>query len=146
MKKLVLLVAVLALVAFASGVMAQQKAAPAPAPAAPASTAPAKAIKAAKAEKFSGTVSSVDEAAKTVVVKSKKGEKTFTLADTTKITRGGKEMALADLKQGMNVSVSYKMEADKAMATAITASAPKASKASPKKKKTEEKPAEAPAR
>jgi len=144
MKKLVLLVAVLALVAFASGVMAQQKA-PAPAPAAPASTAPAKAMKAAKAEKFSGTVSSMDEAAKTVVVKNKKGEKTFMLDDTTKITKGGKGIALADLKQGMNVSVSYKMEADKAMATAITASAPKAkAKAAPKK--TEEKPAEAPAK
>lgn len=141
MKKLVLLVAVLALVAFASGVMAQQKA-PAPAPAAPAPTAPAKP---AKVEKFSGTVSSMDEAAKTVVVKNKKGEKTFMLDDTTKITRGGKGIALADLKQGMNVSVSYKMEGDKMMAATITASAPK-TKAKAAPKKTEEKPAEAPAK
>jgi hypothetical protein len=144
---LVLLVEVLALVVFASGVMAQQKsvAAPAPAPAAPASTAPAKPMKAAKVEKFAGTVSSMDEAAKAVVVKSKKGEKTFMLDDTTKITRDGKGIAFADLKQGMNVSVSYKMEADKAKAMAITASAPKTVKAAPKKK-TEEKPAEAPAK
>ena len=121
MKKLVLLVAVLTLVAFASGVMAQQT--PAPKPDAPATTAPEKA-KTAKVENFSGTVSSMDVAAKTVVVKSNTGEKTFTVGDTTKITRDGKEMALADLKQGMNVSVSYKMKADKAMATAITAETP----------------------
>jgi hypothetical protein len=142
MKKLLLLVAVLTLVAFASGVMAQQT--PAPKPAAPAPTAP-EIAKPAKVEKFSGTVSSMDVVAKTVVVKSKKGEKTFTVGDTTKIGRGGKEMALADLKQGMNVSVSYNMEADKAMATAITASVPKTTvKAAPKK--TEEKPAETPAK
>jgi hypothetical protein len=141
MKKMVLLVAVLTMVVFASGVMAQQTTTPKPA--APAPAAPEKA-KTAKVEKFAGTVSSMDETAKTVVVKSKKGEKTFTVGDTTKITKGGKVMALADLKQGMNVSVSYTMEADKAMATAITASAPKAAKAAPKK--TEEKPAETPAK
>jgi hypothetical protein len=142
MKKLIVLVAVLALVAFTSSVMAQQT--PAQKPAATAPTAPEKA-KPAKVQKFFGAVSSIDATAKTVVVKSKKSEKTFTVGDTTKITRGGKEMALADLKEKMNVSVSYNMEADKAMATAIKISVPKTSaKAAPKK--TEEKPAEAPAK
>ncbi len=129
MKKVILLVALLTTVAFVSGVMAQQKPAPAPAPA----TAPAPAPeKAAKAEKFSGTVEKVDEAAKTVDVKS--GKKTMTFAtDQAKLTRGGKEMSAADLKKGMHVSVEYKKEGDKMVATDIKASAPKAAKKSAEK-------------
>lgn len=126
MKKLVLLVAVLTWVAFASGVMAQQT--PAPKPSVPTPSAPGKA-KVAKEEKFLGKVSSINVAARTVVVKGLVkdlvAEKTFTVEATTKITGGGKEIALADLKQGMNVSVSYRMEADKAMAAAITAILPR---------------------
>jgi hypothetical protein len=138
MKKTILFIVMLTLVVFASGVMAQQTPAQKPAGAAP--TAP-EAAKPAKVQKFFGAVSSIDAAAKTVVVKNKKSEKTFTVGDKTKITKGGKEMALADLKEKMNVSVSYEIEADKAMATAIKISVPKASaKAAPKK--TEEKPAE----
>ncbi len=131
MKKLVVLVAALTLVTFASGVMAQQT--PATKPAAPTPAAPEKAKAApaapekanvAKEERFIGKVSSINVASKTVVVKNPEEEKTFTVGDKTKITGGGKEMALADLKQGMNVSVSYKMETDKATATAITAETP----------------------
>ena len=102
MKKLVLLIAVLTLVAFASGVMAQQT--PGTNPAAPTPAAPEKA-KVAKEERLIGKVSSMDVGAKTVVVKGLKAEMTFTVGDTTKITRGGKGMALADLKQGLDVSV-----------------------------------------
>ncbi len=153
MKKMILLVALLTMVAFVSGVMAQQKAAPAPAkPAAtvapaPAPEKPAKAEKSAKAEKFSGTVEKMDEAAKTVVVKGKKGDMTFVIDATTKITKGGKEMPLADLKSGMNVSIEYKKDGDKMMAMSIKASAPKAAKSGKKEKAekpAEPKPAEAP--
>jgi hypothetical protein len=163
MKKLILLVALLTMVAFVSGVMAQQKPAPAPAkPAGTAAPAPApapaaeKAAKPAKADKFTGTVEKVDEAAKAVVVKGKKDEKTIGIDDKTKITKGGKDMPFADLKKGMNVSVEYKKDGDKMVATAIKASAPKAAKAAPaekkekaaapaeKKDKPAEKPAEAP--
>jgi hypothetical protein len=148
MKKLILVVAYLTLVAFVSGVMAQgtKTPAPAPAPAKAADTvapAPAKAPaaeKPAKAEKFSGTVEKVDEAAKAVVVKGKKDEKTFVVDDKTKITKGGKDMPLADLKKGMNVSIEYKKAGDKMVATAIKASAPKAAKA--EKKETAAAPAE----
>lgn len=122
MKKIILLVTLLTLVAFASGVMAQQKPAPAPAPA-PAS--PAKEEK-PKIEKFTGAVEKVDEMAKAVVVKDKKGEKTFAIDDKTKITKGGKDMPLADLKKGMNVSVEYKKDGEKLVAVAIKAAAPKA--------------------
>ena len=145
MKGLVLLVTVLTLVTFASGVMAQQTPATKPATPEKAKAAPAAPEKAnvAKEERFIGKVSSMDVASKTVVVKNPEAEKTFKVGDKTKITGGGKEMALADLKQGMNVSVSYKMEADKAMAAAITVSLPRSTtEATPKR--TVIRPAETP--
>ena len=122
MKKMILLVTLLTLVAFVSGAMAQQKPAPAPAPA---PAAPAKEEK-PKIEKFTGVVEKVDEMAKAVVVKDKKGEKTFAVDDKTKITKGGKDMPLAELKKGMNVSVEYKKDGEKLVAVAIKAAAPKA--------------------
>ena len=139
MKKLILLVTILTLAVFVSGVMAQQK--PAPAPAKPAGTmAPAPAAapapapeKPMKMEKFSGTVEKMDEAAKSVVVKAKKHEKTFMVDDKTKITKGGKEMPFADLKNGMHVSVEYKKDGDKMVAASIKAAAPKAAPAEKKK-------------
>ena len=148
MKKLILVVAILTVVAFASGVMAQQKAAPAPAkPAGTAAPAPAPApapAKPAKAEKFSGTVDKMDEAAKTVVVKGKKDDKTFMIDAMTKIMKGKKEMAMADLKNGTTVSVEYKMDGDKMMATAVKITG--APKAAPKAKKEKaEKPMDKPA-
>jgi len=145
MKKLILLVALITLVAFASGVMAQQK----PAPAKPAATpAPAPAKSAAtpapaptKVEKFSGMIDKVDEMAKTIVVKGKvkKEEKTLTFATdgSTKIQRAGKDILLADLKKDMTVSVEYKKEGEKMIATMIKAAAPKAA---PNKEKATEAP------
>ena len=130
MKKVIFVVALLTMVAFVSGVMAQMK--PAPAPAKPAGTAAPAPAKEMKMQKFSGTVDKMDEAAKTVVVKGKKGDKTFMIDAMTKMTKGGKEMPMADLKSGMNVSVEYKMDGDKMMATSIKASAPKAAKSGKK--------------
>ena len=138
MKKLILLVALLTMVAFVSGAMAQQKAAPAPAK--PMGTAPAP-EKPMKMEKFSGTVEKVDEATKMVDVKHGKKTMSFAIDDQTKMTKGGKEMAMADVKKGMNVSIEYKKEGDKMIATAVKASAPKAAK----KPKAAAKPAETPA-
>lgn len=139
MKKLILLVALLTLVAFVSGAMAQQT--PAPAPAKPAA-APAKEEK-PKIEKFSGVIEKVDEVAKTIDMKGKVGkvEKTLSFAtdDKTKITKGKDTLSFADLKKGMDVSVEYKKDGDKMVAVAIKASAPKAAPAEKK-----EKPPEAP--
>jgi hypothetical protein len=124
MKKMILLVVMLTLVAFVSGVMAQQK----PAPEKPAA-APAPAPKPA----------AVDEIAKAIEVKGKvkKEEKTLTFAtdDKTKITKGKETLSFADLKKGMNVSVEYKKDGDKRVAAAIKVSAPKAApkKEEPKK-------------
>jgi len=119
MKKLVLLVAVLTMVVFVSGVMAQQNPAPAPTP------APAEKAKPAKMERFSGMVDKVDEGAKTITVKGEKEEKTFTTDDMTKVTKGGKATMLGDLASGMYVSVQYRMEGDKMVASEVMGAVPK---------------------
>ena len=161
MKRMIFIVAVLTLVVFVSGAMAQQKPAPAkpagtpapapaksaatPAPAAAPTPAPAAPEK-VKIEKFSGVIEKVDEMAKAIEVKGKvkKEEKTMAFAtdDKTKITKGKADLAFADLKKGMEVKVDFKKEGEKLIATAIKAAAPKAV---PKEKKSEEKPAEKPA-
>ena len=135
MKKTILFVVMLTLVAFVSGAIAAappKAATTAPAPAAPASTAPAKAAP-AKMETFKGEIKSVDAMAKSIVVagKGKAGEKTFVAADA-KITKGKEALKFEDLKQGMSVTVEYKKEADKMVAGAIKVHAPKA-KGAPKK-------------
>ena len=121
MKKVILLIALMTLVAFTSGVMAQQKTAPAK-PAAPLTPAPA------NVEKFIGTIEKVDQMAKAIVVKGKvkKEEKTLTFAtdDKTKIQRAGKDVFFADLKKEMQVSVEYKKEGEKIIATMIKVAAP----------------------
>jgi hypothetical protein len=136
MKKLILLVTLLTLVAFVSGALAQpkpvEKPAPAPVPAAPEKP---------KLEKFSGAIEKVDEVAKTFEVKQKvkKEEKTlaFAIDDKTKITKGKETLSFADLKKGMHVSIQYKKDGDKNVAVAIKVAATKA-----RPKKAEEKPAE----
>ena len=125
MKKLILLVTLLTLVAFVSGALAQPKPAEKPAPA-PAPAAPEK----PKLEKFSGAIEKVDEVAKTFEVKQKvkKEEKTlaFAIDDKTKITKGKETLSFADLKKGMHVSIEYKKDGDKNVAVAIKVAATKA--------------------
>jgi len=127
MKKLVLFVALVTLVAFVSVALAQQK----PAPAKPATTAaPAPAPAPAKLEKFSGVVEKVDEMAKAIVVKGKVKKEvkalTFGTDDKTKITKAGKDMPLGDLKKDMSVAVEYKKDGEKMTAATIKVAAPKA--------------------
>ena len=141
MKKMILLVALLTLVAFVSGVMAQQKAAPAKPAATPApAPAPAPSEK-VKVEKFSGAIEKVDDMAKAIEVKGKvkKEDKSLTFAtdDKTKITKGKDTLTFADLKKGMNVSVEYAKAGDKMTAVAIKVAAPKAA---PKKEAAKEAP------
>lgn len=123
MKKTILFVVLFTMVAFVSGAIAAappKAAGTAPAAAAPASTKPA------KAEKFAGDIKNVDPAGKSIVVAKGKEEKTFAIDDQTKITKGKETLKLEDLKAGMAVSVGYKKEGDKNVATSIKASAPKA--------------------
>jgi hypothetical protein len=131
MKKAILFVVMLTLVAFASGAIAAappKAATTAPAPAAPASTAPV------KMEKFWGTIKSVDAMAKSIVVVGKgKAEKTFMVTADTKISKGKEALKFEDLKAGMRGDVHYKMEMDKMVAVKIHVAASKAApKAAPK--------------
>lgn len=129
MKKTILFVVLLTLVAFVSGAIAADSpkaATPAPAPAAPATTAPV------KLEKFSGEVKNVDAMAKSIVVAKEKVEKSFGVTADTKIAKGKEALKLEDLKAGMNVTIAYKKDGDKLIAVSVKAAAPKAS---PKAKK-----------
>lgn len=140
MKRLILLVVLLTLVAFVSGAMAQQK----PAPAAPATTtAPAKPAgtaapaKPAGMERFAGVIEKVDAMGKTISVTGKAtvimGGKitkedrtlTFVVTDKTKIAHGGKDLPFAELKKDMHVAVDYTKEGEKMIASGIRAAAPK---------------------
>jgi hypothetical protein len=122
MKKTILLVALLTLVAFVSGAIAAappKAAGTTPAPAAPATTK-------VKLEKFTGDVKSVDAMVKSIVVAKGKEEKTLGVTADTKITKGKEALKFEDLKAGMNVVTEYKKEMDKMIAVTIKVSAPKA--------------------
>ena len=120
---LIVLVALLAMVAFVVGAVAQEKKAPAPAPAAPAAEKP----KAPKAMSFKGTIAAY-EAGKMIKVKgSKEKEMTFSIAADAKIK--------GEVKEGAKVTVSYKKDGDKMVATSISVAAPKKPKAPPKEEK-----------
>jgi hypothetical protein len=140
-KVLIVAVALLTMLAFVGGVMAQEKkAAPAPAPApekagdkAPAPKA--EKPKAPKAMKFSGNVAAFDAAAKTLKVKGKDKEMDFAVAADAKIK--------GDVKEGAKVTVSYKKEGDKNVATAVSVASAKKAKgekkaAAPKEEKPKE--------
>ena len=145
MKKAILVVALLTLVAFVSGVMAQPKPAAPEKPAAAAEKAPAKApAEKPKVEKFAGELKKVDAMAKSLVVAKGKDEKTFATTADTKITKGKETLKFEDLKAGMNVAIEYKKDGDKMVATTIKVSAPKAPPKKAEEKKAPEKPAEAP--
>jgi hypothetical protein len=122
MKKAILLLALLTLVAFVSGAIAAappKAAGTTPAPAAPATTK-------VKLEKFTGDVKSVDAMVKSIVVAKGKEEKTLGVTADTKITKGKEALKFEDLKAGMNVVTEYKKEMDKMIAVTIKVSAPKA--------------------
>jgi len=117
MKKTVLLVVLLTLVAFVSGAIAA-------APPKGAGTTPPPPPP--KLEKFTGDIKSVDAMAKSIVVVKGKESKTFLVDDKTKITKGKDVLTFADLKAGMNVVIEYKKDGDKLIAVTIKVSAPKA--------------------
>jgi Cu/Ag efflux protein CusF len=119
MKKTILLVVMLTLVAFVSGAIAA-----APGPAASATTP--KPAPTPKLEKFTGDIKSVDAMAKSLVVAKGKDEKTFGVTADTKITKGKEALKFEDLKAGMNVAIGYKKDGDKNIAETIKVSAPKA--------------------
>ena len=124
MKKLMLVVVMLTVIAFAFGAMAQQKGAPAPAKPAPAGDVWMAAV---------GTLEKIDAAAKTFDFKKivkPKGKKaietmmTFATDDNTKIFKLGEKnkeikLSFADLKTGQTLWITYKVEGGKNIAKAI---------------------------
>jgi D-alanyl-D-alanine carboxypeptidase len=118
MKKTIMLVVMLVLVAFVSGAIAAAppKAATTPAPAPP-----------AKLEKFAGNIKSVNAAAKSFVVAKGKESKIF-FADDVKIVKRKDTLSFADLKAGMNLVVKYKKDGEKLIAVNIKVHEPKAAK------------------
>jgi Cu/Ag efflux protein CusF len=124
MKKiLVVLVSLLTMVAFASTVMAQTPAAPAPAAEKAAPAAPekpkAETKKAPKDMKATGTVAGY-EAGKMLKVKGKDKEMAFDVTGDTKVK--------GEIKDGAKVTVMYKKDGDKMVATSISGPAAKKSK------------------
>jgi hypothetical protein len=93
--------------------MAQRKAATTPAPAI---TKPAPI---SNLKKFDGVIKNVDAMAKSIVVAKEKEKKTFAVHEDAKITKGKETLAFADLKEGMNVGIEYKMETGKLIALTI---------------------------
>jgi len=77
-----------------------------------------------KSGKLNGTIKSVDEKAKNIVVTGTDGkaESTFVVDEKTKITKDTTNLTFADLNAGMSVNVEYKKEGDKMIATAIKVS------------------------
>lgn len=129
-RMLIIMVALLAMVAFASGVIAQAPAKtekPA-APAAPAAEKPKmEKPKEAKAMKFGGTVAAY-EAGKMIKVKGAKDkEMAFDVTGDTKMK--------GEVKEGAKVTVMYKKDGDKMMATSISVTPPPKKKAAPKEEK-----------
>ena len=131
MKKTILmsLLAMAISVAFVSGVMAQEKSAP----------APAAATQETKMEKFSGVIQSVDSATKDVLVQMHKEKKTFSVGNDTKIYEGKKELSFSDLKKRLWASVEFKKEGDQLLAQLIRVSPLKETKAVAPSEKTTEK-------
>lgn len=132
-RTLIVMVALLAMVAFVSGVVAQEKKAPAAAekPKMEKAEKP-KTAKAPKAMKASGTVAAY-EAGKMIKVKGAKDKEwAFDIAPDAK-TKG-------EIKEGAKVTVMYKKDGDKMVATSMTAAAPKKAKAEKKEMKKEAPP------
>jgi uncharacterized protein YxeA len=94
------------------------------------------------AKRMVGSVTAVDEQAKTITVKNKKGEKTITCEDNTKVHMGKAKKSCADVKAGDKVYVTYSEIEGKDVAKTVSIHAAKAEKKMGKKKMMMEKKAE----
>jgi len=116
MKKiLIVLIALLTAVAFVSGVIAQEKKAEPPAPAA--EKTKAEKPKPPKAMRASGIVSAYQAGKMIKMTGAKNKEWKFDISPDAKVK--------GEPKEGTKVTVMYKQDGDKMVATSIAASAPK---------------------
>lgn len=88
--------------------------------------------------KISGEVAAVDATAGTITVKHKKGDVTISVDAKTKVKAGKEKKSIEDVKAGEKVTVKYKEEDGKKVATAVYI---KTAKAAKKVKKAEKKQA-----
>jgi Cu/Ag efflux protein CusF len=107
-------------------------------------------MKKAHHRRIMGEVTAVDAAAGTITLKHKKGDVTISVDAKTKIMAGKEKKSIGDVKAGEKVTVKYKEEDGKNVATGvyIKTAAKKAKKAEKKEAapmQKEEAPAEAPA-
>jgi uncharacterized alpha/beta hydrolase family protein len=117
MKKALLILFVLLIsAAFVTAVFAQDQ--PTAGAAKLAATAEKKAPAKPKTHEYTGTVASMDAAAKMLVIKGKKGEMTFDVAGSK--WKGYK--AMDEVKAGQKVTVKYMEKDGKMMATAVAKS------------------------
>ena len=128
MKKLTLILCVVAAIAlfgtmFAQAATPPQKQSPAQHPKAekqiPAQTAKPAMEKKMMEKTTAGTIVSIDAVANRLVMKGKKSEMTVQVAPTTKIMIAGKEAKLADIKKDSKVTITYKWEGKTRVATVI---------------------------
>ncbi|MCG3147392.1 MAG: hypothetical protein PCFJNLEI_00831 [Verrucomicrobiae bacterium] len=89
-----------------------------------------------KSRQFTGEITAVDAATKTVALKNAKGEAKTFVAGEAKIATADKAAAeLSDLKVGDKVTASYKEDGDKNVATKIGPPAAKKEKKNKEEKK-----------
>ena len=124
----------------AVSIAAEQEAAPAKAPVEKTEKVEKKHHKAVHHGRIAGEVTAVDAAAGTITVKHKKGEVTFTVNDKTGFKAGKEKKSIEDVKAGEKVTVRYKKEEGKDVATSVYIW--KAKKAEKKAEKKEAAPAE----
>jgi len=85
---------------------------------------------------YSGTVSAVDQSARTLTVSGDEGDKTFKLESNAQITVGSQNDAkIDDVKTGSKVSVEYAKEGDKSVAKSVQAKDDSSSSSSSNEKK-----------
>ena len=110
-----------------------------PAPAKPEAPAPPRPPRLGKP--YGGAISAVDKTAKTVTVKKKDSEKTFSITSASKIMKAGKPATLEDAMVGEDAGVFYKDSEDgKAEALSLRLGAKPEKPGAEKKKKMEDKP------
>ncbi|MBI5559829.1 MAG: hypothetical protein HY883_00960 [Deltaproteobacteria bacterium] len=110
-KVLILLVALTVAIAYGGMTMAEEAKKAEPAKAA---AAPAKAMEPAKTvTEGRGKVTAVDVKAKTITVKTKKGDVTISITDASKIMVGKEAKALTDVKVGDKVKVTAAKKEEK---------------------------------
>lgn len=123
MKKILSIVVSMAMIfAFtAVSIAAEQEAAPAKAPAEKTEKVEKKhhVKKAVHSGRIVGEVSAVDASAGTITVKHKKGEVTVTVGAKTAIKSGKEKKSIEDVKTGEKVTVRYKKEEGKDVATSV---------------------------